>query len=368
MKNPLCVGDRVLDQGKHNVERFPYAVLRYDPSTTSFYGKSVYDQTVTVQKEVNATVTVIREALRRYAFPRYVSHTNDGTTEKDYANLVASVIKFKGAVPPQFVSPVTMQGEVYQWVKDSIARGFQRLGISEQSAGGIKQPGLEAGVALRTWNQIEDARHVQLGQAVEDFVCDTAIRGLDVAKVVKPVVRIPGYRDLQVKWSDVEMPEEQFISKVFPISSLPQLPEGRLATIDDWYKNGQITRTQKMRLEGMPDLEAFTGLSTASSDWIDWALDTMIDTGEYQPPDYNCKLDGEDGAIAVAQARCLHEETLGLPDDRLDLIRSFIDQAKDMKTTLQGDTAAQPPAAQPGAPAPGAVPAQSDGVQQGQAA
>jgi len=363
-KRVLCVGDHVLEEEELKVPRFPFAIIRYDACTSSFYAKSVFDQVVSVQREINNSVTVFREAHRRFAFPRTLSHQNDGTTEKDYANIIASVIKWKGQTAPQFVSPTAMQPEMYGWLKDSIARGFQRVGISEQAAGGIKQPGLEAAVALRTWNQIEDARHVQLGQALEDFVGDIAIRVLDVARVVKPIVKLRGYRDLQIKWDEVEIPANQLVEKVFPISHLPQLPEGRLQTINDWYQAGQITRAQKMRLEDMPDLDAFTNIADASADWVDWALDTMIESGNYQAPEWYCDLAS---ALVTAQGRYLHEATLGLPDDRLDLLRTFIDQVKDMQA-INDNNAATTPAAAP-APAQSApAPAPSDAGQQGMAA
>lgn len=364
-KHILCIGDHVLVEEEHKVPRFPFAVIRYDAATTSFYAKSVFDQISTIQRDLNNTITVIREGMRRCAFPRYLSHQNDGLTEKDFANVIAGVIKYKGAMKPEQVSPPVFPPEVYQWVKDDISRGFQRLGISEQSAGGIKQPGLEAGVALRTWNQIEDARHVQLGQALEEFVGDIAIRILDVAKVVKPVVRLAGYRDLQIKWGEVELPENQYISKVFPISQLPQLPEGRLQTIADWAAAGQITKAQRMRLEDMPDLDAYTNIADASADWVDWAMDNMIESGEYQPPEYYCNLEE---AFATAQGRVLYEATLGLPDDRLDLLRTFVDQIKDMRAVLAKESAAAAPAPAAPAPAPGGVAPQSDGAQQGMAA
>ena len=347
-RHVMVIGDHVLKDEEWKVPRFPFAQLRYQPVASSFWSQSLPDQVMTIQKDINITYDVIQACQRVMARPHVLVHNNSEVSNSQINNAIGGIIRYRGTAP-NFITPPAVTPELYDWLDSGIARAFKRVGISEQSAGGVKQNGLESGLALRTWNQIEDARHVELGMALEDFILDIAIRVLDLAKVLKPEEKLTGSRGRVLKWSDVELPDDQMVNKIFPISRLPQLPAGRQEQIEAWFKEGSINRQQKMRLEGFPDTEVFLDLQNAAQDNLEWRLDGMIETGEFVMPEEYQNLDLN---IETTQARYLQEQTLGLEEDRLDLLRRYIDESKVIKQRIMAEQPQQPqvPAPMPAAP------------------
>src|SRR6185369_310324 len=99
------------------------------------------------------------------------------------------------------------------------------------------------------WAQIDDSRHVDLSQRLEDFVTDVAKLIIAVAQEVKPKVVDPRRRGAVINWEDValafdptDLTSSHFNARAFPMSRLPQTIAGREQQIPDWLANGQITK------------------------------------------------------------------------------------------------------------------------------
>jgi hypothetical protein len=137
------------------------------------------------------------------------------------------------------------------------------------------------------------------------------------------------------------------------MSRLPQLPAARLQQVADWYQDGIIDKSTKLRLEQVPDTQGYANLFTAAEDNIHRTIDLIIEDAEYEPPEpYQDLKKG----IQIGQSRWLQERDRKTPQDRLDLLMQLVMQAQEL--TEQGNP---PPtvgiqAREPFAPAAGAPP------------
>jgi hypothetical protein len=212
---------------------------------------------------------------------------------------------------------------------------------------------------------------------LEEAVLDLAELDLELAVDIKPTVRAPRAGGIDViDWKELaSIKGNKSIMKAFPISSLPTSPAGRLQRAAEMFQVGQISKEDYLRIIDYPDTQAVIELVTAGRDSIDWMLDKIVEDGIFESPEpyQNLDINKPGNAIEVAQNRYLRERTQGCPEERLELLRRFMQVAKDLdqknKTQqtaapamnglqaaaagLPPPTAAPPPVIQPGGPMAG---------------
>lgn len=357
-RHVLAVGNYALEDDRgYDKHKPPFAVLKYKQLGMSWFGQGLAEQLLPLQQEANRVAAAIWENMRRMAWPRVIVDTASGVQESSLSDKSGGIIKSAaGAQGVQFINPVANGPEVYGWFDRLLKLMKERARISDTAATGTKAPGMNSGKAIEMQSQIDDAAHVDLGQRLEDFVEQIGEHLTDLGEELKPNVTLPGRRNQQIKWGDVELSKNSFSMRAFPISRLPQSGPGRQQQIDTWYADGIISKATKLRLEQVPDVEAFQDLVNASEDAIEIALDTMIETGEFDPPEPFFDLTD---AERIAQSRYLLEKNEKTPQDRLDLILQWIAVVEELKGDT-GPVGIQPPATAPsaaGLAAPGAPPA-----------
>jgi hypothetical protein len=155
------------------------------------------------------------------------------------------------------------------------------------------------------------------------------------------VVEAPHGRTMrEVSMKAEELNPDNHSAKVFPTSSLPRDPGGRLATIQEYVQAGMMTQRQARRAIDFPDLEAVESLANAAEDLIAKILDAICDDGEYSPPEPTMDLQLAKEMVVEYLNRGAAQE---LDEERMDLLRTF---------NAQLDAMAPPPIpmAPPGAP------------------
>jgi hypothetical protein len=105
--------------------------------------------------------------------------------------------------------------------------------------------------------------------------------------------------------------------------------------------NGLVTPDVAKKLLDFPDLEDELSLDQASSDLVREMIDSMLDGGDYMPPEPYINLED---AQRVAQLSLLRGKLHKVSESNLDKIRTFLADISDMLTMAA-------------APAPDAAPA-----------
>jgi len=119
------------------------------------------------------------------------------------------------------------------------------VGINQMQSQGQKPAGLDAGVALREYNDIANTRQVPKGQRLERQTEDAAeiIMYLEQAGRGRQDVRRPGagagsYD--KIAWSDVSGDDNDIRIHSDPVSALPSTTAGKIQTVTDLIKGGLL--------------------------------------------------------------------------------------------------------------------------------
>lgn len=358
-RHTVSINNVVLeDDRKWDKSRFPYAHLKFSRLPSGFFNQGLVEQLLPYQAELDRYDDADWENQRRISWPRVMNPIGSQMNVDAFAGVSGGVVDYMpiSGMRPEVVFPAATSptAEVRrQRIKDS---AYLRARISMNTAQAEKPAGLNSGTAIMAWATIEDAAHVDLGQRAEKFVTDIAELVFDVASEVKPVVKLPGMQLQEIKWDDCALTKDSYHARAFPMSSLPQLPAAREQKIANWYANGDITKQIKMRLEQVPDVDGYADLANGGLDDIFSTLDNLIETGEYNPPEPFQDLST---AIQVAQSYYLHWRSRNvLPQDRLDLLLTWIMQADELLAEGVEAVGLQSPTAAPAAPPMQVTPSQ----------
>jgi hypothetical protein len=331
---------------------FPFAIMRYSPRLYGFYGQGMAEQLVPIQVELNRTLISIQRSLYLGGTHKIFVHTGSKVIKSHFDNAIGTILSWAGQVEPKYIVPQLVQPEIYAHLESIKQMGYQLPGVSQMNATSVKTPGVNSGRAMRTEQNINTQRHQTIEQGYNQFLAvDLTKITVAVARKAykdgfKPTAKVPGKRFIQkIDWKDVNMEDDEFVLQIYPVSKLPQDPEGRLSSIQEMMQSGLLTPDGGRRLLDYPDLDAEEGLANAMLDYLHKILDDIVDNGKYKAPEPTDDL-------LTAQKLCLEYIVRGklnnLDDKRLNLLRKFIKQIQNLMTPPA--PAAPPPGGPPGGP------------------
>lgn len=361
-RHVLYIANAVLtpeDERGWKKHRFPFSVMRWKPDTEGWHGIPLGRDLVGAQVEMNHLLLMFQRAFRAMAAFRIWVET--GTVpDQHFTDKIATILHGpRGSQPPQFLTPPALNAQYFTHFQGIRERAFETARISQLSAVGQKPAGLDSGEAQRVYHDIEGEGFSTIQKAHEAFRLDVTTLQLDVVrdifaaeksyKLRAPVSSstLPGAKFLRsIDWKDVRLDEDEYILRGYSTSSLPSTPAGRLSTVQDMMRAGLIDPDTGRKLLNFPDLAQVQSLLGAAEDWIVSVLDKIVDEGKSTPPDPYMNL-------AMAERLAIQELCLGsangMEEEKLDALRSWIDQVQLLKkkaaAQAQADAAAQAAAA-----------------------
>lgn len=366
-KHAICVDNATLIFEDYDKNFFPFVFFRWTDKLVGFWGMGLAEELIGIQLEINKVLRNIQQAQQLMAVPRVFVDVASNIVGAHITNDIGGIIKYQGT-PPTFQSPNAMNPEVYQYVDTLYKRAYEITGISLMSAQAKKPEGLNSGVAIREFDDIASERFVLTSMRYEDFYMEAARQILILSKElyeIDPKLTVKAQNNKfirKIKWKEVNMDEDEFSMKIFPVSLLPTTPAGKLQTVQELVQAGLIDQDRALALLDFPDLEGFLSLRTAAQDNIERILGIMMEEGRYIPPEpfMNLQL-----ALEITQETYLKARCDNLEEDKLELLRTFMD---DIQTLLAANAPPMPTAPPLGGPvAPGLPPAPSDlSLMQGQ--
>jgi hypothetical protein len=335
---------------------FPFARFTWGKRLYGYWGQGAAEQVQNIQLEINKLLWVKQRSLHLAGSFKVFLENGSKVVKEHLNNDIGAIVTYTGT-KPEYVIPPVIPMEIdtqINWLKQA---GFEQLGISMLSAASQKPAGLNSGKALREYNDIESDRFMVIGQLWEQFFLDLARLSVDVAKDIydregEYQVKVPGKSFIEtIDWSDVDLDDDEYVMKMFPVSSLPQEPAGRLQTVQEYVQAGFISPRTAKRLLDFPDLEKVDNLENAAEEYLTSVFDKMTDDGEYTPPD-------EYDDLGLAEQICLEYIQQGklnnLEDEKLMLLIQYLQQVRALKQKAM--QAMQPPQGAPGMPQPQADP------------
>jgi hypothetical protein len=359
----LTIKDCVLHREKWEHDCFPFAFLTWSDRLTGFWGQGAAEQLQNLQFEINTLLQTIKQSFWKGGTFRVFLPQGSRLVKEHFTNQIGPVMTYSGDKPPTVVTPALVQTEIFQHLENLWRKGFEQSGVSQLSAASVKPPGLDSGVAMREYNDIQSDRFMRFGQRYEEFFLDLARLAIMTVKDItkggrsyKVKVPLRGNAMKEVDWKDVNLTDDEYVMRAFPISSLPQDPAGRMQTVVEMVQAGWITARQGRRLLDFPDLDMANSLATAAEDYLTDILEQMLeDEGKYVAPEPYDDL-------ALARELALETYQRGkvqhVPDDRLDLIRRFLTHLDQYEAAAK---IGQAMSAQLGTPPPGPTAGPSPG-------
>jgi hypothetical protein len=287
------------------------------------------EQLVPTQVEINRTLISIQRSLYLGGTHKIFVKAGSKVIKSHFDNMIGTIMEYAGDTAPQYVVPQLVQPEIYEHLRDMKTSGYELVGISQLSSAGLKPLGVDSGKALRAVDDIQVQRFQTVAQAYEQFFVDLAKITVSVAKKAyehngKLEVKVPGKRFIEtIDWKEVDMPEDEFQLQIYPVSKLPNDPEGRLATIQEMMQASLIEPQAGKRLLDFPDLEAEENLSNATLDYLHRILDEMIEEGKFTAPE---PFDDLQTARKLALEYYAQGKLNNLDEDKLELLRRFMSQ------------------------------------------
>jgi hypothetical protein len=357
-KHVISIKGTVLVEEAWEHDFFPFARFQWSPRLYGFFSQGLAEQLQNIQLEINTLLATIKQSFWKGGTFRILLPTGSKVVKDHITNQIGAVISYTGTKEPTVVTPPLVQPEIFQHLMSLWQKAFEQAGVSLLSAAALKPAGLDSGAALREYNDIQSDRFMTIGQGYERLFLDLAKISIAVVKDITKGhasyrVKVPSAGKFieEIDWKDVNLTDDQYVMKCFPVSSLPQDPAGRLQTIQEWVQAGWINGRQGKRLMDFPDLEMAENLFNAAEDYLTQLLETMIDSGDYTPPEPYDDL-------ALARELALEFYQRGkfqkLEEEKLELLRTFLKQIQALEA--QAAAAAQPPAQALPASTPQAVP------------
>lgn len=343
----ICIENCTLFSEPWEKEYFPFVFFRWLPRIVGFYGQGLAEELLGIQLEINKILRTIQLAQHLMGVPRFLIENSSKVVSTHLNNDVGAIVKYTGT-PPQVMTAGAMAPEIYSHLENLYRKAYEITGISMMSAQSQKPSGVTAAVAMREISDIETERFAVIAQAWEKFYMDIAKMAIDFTRdlaeeVPDLTVKAKGGKFISsIKWKDVDLEDDQYIMRVFPTNMLPTKPEGKLQTVQELIQAGFLSKEEGMELLDFPDTERFFSLKNSSIENILLMIEKMVDEGEYVAPEpyMNLKM-----AKDLAQSAYLKYKNQNAPDDRLELLRRFIDMCQEQLGVAAA--AMQPP---PGAP------------------
>lgn len=352
----IAVSSGLLDAEEWTLNTFPVIFKRYRKRVLGFWGQGLAEILTGIQVALNRAFRSVDEQIRRKGKGRtyYPINTIDPAL---LDNSIQSHVPYKGGVPPTVDNAPAVSADEIQHIRDLRQAAFQEAGISELSAASKKPAGLDAAVALREFNDIESERFILEGRAYEQMYMDLMELSLEMirrngGKGYK--VRLPNKRFLvEIDWKDINLERDQYVLQMFPVSSLPGTPAARLQRVEELRAGGYIEMPTAKRLLNFPDIDAEMNLANSAADDVDACISMILDNPKPEYPAIEV-YQNLDLIIERATTNYLYAKHHNCEEDRLEMLRRYIDEAVEKKTAmLAPPPAPMGPGTAPAAPPPG---------------
>jgi len=342
----ITIGDGSLVEERRK-DYFPFAHMRYAKRPLGFYGQGVPERCQNLQGEINRNMILKQRSMWMQGSFKILLENGSKVVAQHMNNEIGTLIYYTGT-PPQYVTPPATNPEVQQYIDALIAYAYAQEGVSRMSTTGEVPMGVDSGKAMRTLMQNSDDRFLFMQQELEDFTLEVARQSIEVVKDIYKEkksyeVIFPDTNFLEtVDWKDINLDESEYVLKAFPTSSLSDDLTGRLSEIQELAQAGMISPRSARKLLDAPDLEMNEALANAPENRLHQIYDKMLRKGEFtrfEPGFHDAQL-GQQLALEYIN----YAEYFGCPDDRIQLVRDFLEQ-------IQTEVLNPPqPMVQPGAP------------------
>lgn len=363
----MTTAGMLLDE-EWEMDRHPFLFFHWKTRPRGFWGAGIAEELCSIQIEINRLLQRLQEGHKRLGSPLIFLDARSKLQKNAMTNEVGSFVHYMGN-PPVVATFQTAHPEIYQQLDRLWNRAFDLVGISQDTA----TPNQEtlSGISARTQHEIGTERFSLQAQRFEEVHLEVVPLVVACAKRIAkryPSFAQPSEKDRhtisRIRFSDVDMKEDEYVVRILPQSSLPQLPSHKLEMVNVMFQAGAIDPQTYLELLDFPDLERFLSLTRAQTDNIERQIESILDDGKRETPE---PMQDARECLKRAMAAYFKAVADGVPEDRLQMLRDYMTEANRLHQKAQAEqmklAVAQAAQQGPVAPGPGAPPATGPGGQ-----
>lgn len=346
-RHVICIQNCDLLNEDYKKPYFPFITQRWNYKITGYDGCGLAEELTGIQLEINKLLRTVQVSQHLMCIPRIWIENSSQVNSAHINNEVASIGKYTGTPPVAMTWP-GVAPEVYNHIENLVRKAYEITGISQLSAQSKKPAGLDSGVAIREYQDIESERFQLVGQRYEEAHMEAARMMVDMYKDM----RLSGVKDIEmhvqdgkfvqkIEWEKLDLDNQQTVMRVFPTSLLPTQPAAKLQRVQELMQAELIDRETGMKLLDFPDIDAAMSLRLAAVENAQDLVSKILEDGEAITPEpyMNLQL-----LKQVAQNSYLRAQLSNVDESKLELLRQLIEN-----TTSLISQGTPPP--QPGPPA-----------------
>lgn len=349
------VDGKTLDRKPWKRSEFPLVHLKWAAQVQGYWAQSLVSEVRTISDEINSIVQRLSDCVRLTQKGLWLvpdGSVAPGTLDN---NEDCARIDYDPAVgKPEFTSPPPFDAATIDWLRMNLEQCYGIPGVSQMSATARKEQGVTAAIAMRTVQDVETERLGTQQNGYELFYVDLCRHMIACTRELAEqnpdyAVRWPGESFLkEIKWRDVDLPEDQYVMRPDPVSQLKNTPTDRLQLAQDMFATGTFSKASldqsilhlntKDHLTGGGDKQEKL-VERYIESWLD-ATPERLETGEFKFRSPFPYLNLPAAMLQVAEAYV--EAQLDEADDfNLDFFLRFIEQCDAIVQERAAATAAQ---------------------------
>ncbi len=345
-RHVMVIPGATLEDEEWPHEYFPIVFIRWRHAPTGFHGLGIAQQVMSGQIEITSTVRNISKNLHIHTNPRVLVANGSALNPQHITNAWGTVLTYTPPYKPELWSQQIVPPEVYQWFQMMYEKQFEITGLSSQSAFAQKPKGVTSGKAMDSLSDIQSDRLAPVSMRYEDFYLDLTRAYVDAAEMLyeknpKLSVVSPGSRHAErLNWKDVRMPKDDYTLQLFAANFLSRTPSGLFQDVQDLMNTQLIKPDAARKLLDFPDLQQFFDNENAMVDNFESQIEKILDEGLMLEPQ-SFDLDPDQTGLQVYRQAYNRARLDEVPENKLAMLRDWIEKYQDLVT------AAQPPPAPP---------------------
>lgn len=326
-RHVLVTNDSVLMDVGYKHDEPPFVGIRAIRPLRGYWGLSVAQRAASTQTQLNKLVRRFDESLRLNATALWFINRQSRALSAHMVNGVGTMVMHDGPPPHQF-TPAIMHPQVDNYIDKTSTLVFKLCGASEMAAMSLKPAGLNAGVAIREYNDLQSRRFLPFERNFERAYTEIAkwvvLLHTEIAEdhPDHEIVASDGpTRTNRIKWSEINLEQTRYRCRVFPASAFPTSPAAKMQMLQEMLQQGAIDQQTFYELADMPDFESARDRVMAPLQLLHKRFAKMLYENKYLGPEsyMDLQLAMKECALAIQRA-----EVDDCPEERVDLLRDFL--------------------------------------------
>lgn len=323
-------------------DEIPLVILYYTEPIIGNSPMSIIDVIFGIQMQIDQLSKKVAEASRLSVASTYFVPKSLGVPTALLNNRVGNIVPINSdAMDIQHFSPDFINTQYQQYLDELVERAYNMIGISQLSAQGKKQAGLDSGVALATMEDIQSDRYeTQLRQYVDTFtkMVKIMIAVMGSGKYAKDPITDNNRYTMKLNWEQVKEEVGKLRLMFSSADSLSKDPSEKLKQLQQLSQAGLIPASHIGQLLELPDIQTAYNLTSNAINAVSTVINKCIYEDNYNIPDFipismlqeeiiNTQLllqsaqgETEDNKEDIEKLNNLWEITLTLEDKQVSIV------------------------------------------------